>query len=252
MDHLASGFAPTAGPADLRRRVHDMRQRRVNELQRLRDTLRRRGPPRQPLTGAVLASQHTHPRPNGIACLQKGERQVAVDYTLFHALRDEDSETLRLAAAMLEKYQLDRVDPLEAVLAPCAEDEMSSEEEYNAELGLDYCPRRKFDVRHIDAFCMIAISLGEIDARAREEERASKALKYAQRPVPEPHTAVMRRVMAQLQDVIKTTETVEIGPAPHGFSYLQLGEEIYLVADNGDGSMVYMSQAQDVFIRRRP
>ncbi|KAJ7434291.1 hypothetical protein FB451DRAFT_1419022 [Mycena latifolia] len=279
MDRRTAGMSPTLGPTESRRRVHQARQdlvdklqcqRRVDELQCLRDASRKRPSPLKmtsppiPLPTPPSSSSLTM----GAADLQKGERYTNMDFILFKNLEktrakkppappaeyEDDEETKAIAQRMLDAYVADGTDPLVTMLEPF--DDMSSEEEYDPNCGLPYVPQLKIDRRRADAVLMISGTLAQLESERLAADSAARTMQYySSRFIPWPHVHAMKQVAAEIHDLGATKrsmERVELGPAPHGFSYVQLENQVYLVADDGDGSMVYIAEASTVLICRRP
>ncbi|KAJ7277864.1 hypothetical protein C8J57DRAFT_1222646 [Mycena rebaudengoi] len=46
----------------------------------------------------------------------------------------------------------------------------------------------------------------------------------------------------------RSKECAELGPAPSGFSYIQIGDNIHLTATDGNGSTMYIAHAASVRI----
>ncbi|KAJ7094837.1 hypothetical protein C8R44DRAFT_890267 [Mycena epipterygia] len=134
----------------------------------------------------------------------------------------DDDETVALAEEMLAKYAADGKDPL---------DDISS-----------------FDIRRMNALCLISAAMARLD----DERLAAKRQARVEWLAPWPHMrASMGQVATQIVEFSaakRATERQEVGPAPVGFSYVQLGDQIYLAADDGDGSLIYMVEADAVIL----
>ncbi|KAJ7301968.1 hypothetical protein DFH08DRAFT_827072 [Mycena albidolilacea] len=63
--------------------------------------------------------------------------------------------------------------------------------------------------------------------------------------------ALLEPVAAQIVEVGATKrsrERAEVGPAPHGFEYVQVGESVFLTAIEGNGSMMYVGASDSIFV----
>ncbi|KAJ7448390.1 hypothetical protein FB451DRAFT_1187813 [Mycena latifolia] len=167
---------------------------------------------------------------------------------------EDDEETKAIAQRMLDAYVADGTDPLVTMLEPF--DDMSSEEEYDPNCGLPYVPRLKIDRRPADAVLMISGTLAQLESEHLAADSAARTMQYySSRFIPWLHVHAMKQVAAEIHDlgaIKRSMERAELGPAPHEFSYVQLENQVYLVADDGDGSMVYIAEASTVLICRRP
>ncbi|KAJ6478365.1 hypothetical protein C8R45DRAFT_1007110 [Mycena sanguinolenta] len=164
----------------------------------------------------------------------------------------DDEETVALAEHMLDAFKAGHGHPLDLWASPPAIDSSSDEEdEWDPDGGLPYCPRRRISWRVANALSMITLTIGQLERDQRAEERRLRAEHYA----PWPHMRVaMQAVLAevlQIGAVKKMLERVEIGPAPHGFCYIQVNDEVYLASEDEDGSTVYVGEAARVLIRNR-
>ncbi|KAJ7088244.1 hypothetical protein C8R44DRAFT_892171 [Mycena epipterygia] len=163
----------------------------------------------------------------------------------------DDDETVALAQQMLSKYEADGKDPLDDM--PNLVDMIPSTvgDDYDPHGGLPYFPRPDINIRHMNALCLISGAMARLDT----EKTAAKREARAKRLTPWPHMRVeMIQVAAQIIEVgaaKRSAERQEVGPAPIGFCYVQIRDQVYLVEDGGDGSMIYVAEAATVVIRNR-
>ncbi|KAJ6530525.1 hypothetical protein DFH09DRAFT_1326850 [Mycena vulgaris] len=219
MDRRSAGICPRLGPRTATIKLKQERNAHVEELQRLREQQerttrveelqRRRDAPRKRVSPekGVLDISTLRPLPP-VSSAPAGPLRKRVKSTLkpelktpkLHTNRGEyrdDEETTAIAQRMLEKFQADGVDPLEDMLQPS--DDMSSEEEYDPNCGLPYCPRLKVDRRRLHAVCMISGTLAQLEAERLAAEQKAKDRFYAMRSVPVVHAEAMKRVAAQIE-----------------------------------------------------
>ncbi|KAJ6494503.1 hypothetical protein C8R45DRAFT_927681 [Mycena sanguinolenta] len=161
----------------------------------------------------------------------------------------DDEETVELAEKMLEAFKAGLGDPFDLWrFPPVMDSSSSSEDEWDPTGGLPYCPRprRRISKRVANALTMISLPLGRLQRAMEAEEGRLHAERYR----PWPHVRlVMQGVLAEIVAVStgkKLLERDEIGPAPHGFCYIQVNDQVYLAAEDGDGSMVYVAEAHRV------
>jgi hypothetical protein len=136
---------------------------------------------------------------------------------------EDDDETLAMAEQMLESFKAGLGDPFDLWLnLPAIESDSDDDDEWDPKSGLEYCPRRKINTRVANALTMIATTLGQLEADQYAEERRIRVERY----VPWPHMwLAMQGVAAQIVAVCaerRSLERDEIGPAPHGFCYIQV------------------------------
>ncbi|KAJ6447695.1 hypothetical protein C8R45DRAFT_1115746 [Mycena sanguinolenta] len=162
-----------------------------------------------------------------------------------------DEETVELAEKMLQAFKAGLGDPFDLWRSPPVVDSSSSEDEWDPNGGLPYCPRphQIINKRVANALTMISQPLGQLQRAMEAEDHRLRCEKYR----PWPHAklameAVLGEVVA-VGTVKKLLERDEIGPAPHGFGYIQVNDEVYLVSEDGKGSMVYIAEAHRVQIR---
>lgn len=97
--------------------------------------------------------------------------------------------------------------------------EASSEDEYDPAGGLPYCPRYNISRRRSKAMFIQQMRLAALAAEAQLAVKRTKGQRQQAR-------RDMALVVAQIIDVgaiKKAQERAEIGPAPFGHNYLQLG-----------------------------
>ncbi|KAJ6468861.1 hypothetical protein C8R45DRAFT_1017740 [Mycena sanguinolenta] len=162
-----------------------------------------------------------------------------------------DQKSVELAEKMLEAFIAGLGNPLDLWRSPPPVDSSSEEEdEWDPNGKLPYFPRRKINWRVANALCMIAVPLGQLEQALEDEERHLHAERY--RPWPQVRLAmqaVMREVVA-VGTVKKLMERDEIGLAPNGYHYIQVKDQVYLASEN-EGSMVYIAEADRVFVCHR-
>ncbi|KAJ7457412.1 hypothetical protein FB451DRAFT_1183319 [Mycena latifolia] len=255
MDRHTAGVNLMMGPTNSRRRLKEthqdhvdklQRQRHVDELQRLRDT------PRQRPSLPVDELQRLYINMDLILFDNLSKQNHAKKLQAPLIKYDDSDEMQALAQRMLDAYVVDGTEPLVTMLEPF--DDMSSEDEYDPNSGLPYIPRLKINRRRVDAALMISNTVADLAVERRAAECAARTLHYhCTRVRPWLHVRAMKQVAAEIRKVGATKrskERSELGPAPHGFSYVQLENQVYLVADNGDGSMVYIAEASAMVICR--
>jgi hypothetical protein len=97
--------------------------------------------------------------------------------------------------------------------------EPSDDDEYDPASGLPYMSRFKISRRRAHAMVVVAARIGAQEAHAEQAaKRAARQRRDAKR--------TMVQVAAQILEVgasKRRLEKGEIGPAPHGFQYIQLG-----------------------------
>jgi hypothetical protein len=97
--------------------------------------------------------------------------------------------------------------------------EPSDDDEYDPASGLPYMPRFKISRHRAHAMVVVAAWIGAQEAHAEQAaKRATRQWRDAKR--------TMVQVVAQILEVganKRRLEKSEIGPAPHGFQYVQLG-----------------------------
>ncbi|KAJ7458438.1 hypothetical protein FB451DRAFT_1507580 [Mycena latifolia] len=273
MDRRTAGVSPTLGPTESRRRLKEVRQdvidklqtrRRVDELEHLRHALRKHSsPPKQtwppphlrfslhlyqPCTMEVYRLNFNFP--SALSPRKKNRAKKP------QADPEDDEETRAIAQHMLDAYVANGTEPLVTMLEPFDDIDLSSEDKYDLSCGLPYCPRLNIDRRRVDAVLMISGMLAQLET---ERQAAEKAEKVAYVP---PHARIpwlfvhaMKQVATEIRSVgavKKSMKRVELGPAPHGFCYVQVEDRVYLIADDGDGSMVYIAEASAVIVCSRP
>ncbi|KAJ7928225.1 hypothetical protein B0H13DRAFT_2311767 [Mycena leptocephala] len=169
------------------------------------------------------------------------------------SLHDEDdAETLAMAEQMLESFKAGLGDPFDLWQNPPAINSNSDDDdEWDPKSGLAYCPRLRINTRVANALTMIATTLGQLEADQYAEERRIRAERY----VPWPHMRLaMQAVAAQIVTVCaekRSLERDEISPAPHGFCYIQVKDQVYLASENDEGSLVYVAEADRVLVLSR-
>ncbi|KAJ6552338.1 hypothetical protein DFH09DRAFT_1319378 [Mycena vulgaris] len=203
MDRRSAGICPRLGPRTATIKLKQERNAHVEELQRLREQQerttrveelqRRRDAPRKRVSPEKAPAGPLRKR---VKSTLKPELKIPKLHTNRGEYRD-DEETTAIAQRMLEKFQADGVDPLEDMLQPS--DDMSSEEEYDPNCGLPYCPRLKVDRRRLHAVCMISGTLAQLEAERLAAEQKAKDRFYAMRSVPVVHAEAMKRVAAQIE-----------------------------------------------------
>ncbi|KAJ7075022.1 hypothetical protein B0H15DRAFT_956837 [Mycena belliarum] len=245
MDRRTAGVGPLMGPTESRRKVRELRLQRIGDLEIRRqnaasapfddlleqmhpamlqgrdtfnpiDKLKRYSSASPDLDSAKNFRQIPE-RPRAGRTKAQRRTQGAVDDD------SDDEETKYIAQAMLDQYIAHGTDPLETMLEPCESDEMSSSEEDNS--GLPYVPRPKIHRRRVLAVLRIQGQIAQIENERHAAERAARTLQYATRDVPWLHARTMKRVMAEVRTVgtsKKAAEREEKGPAPCGFSYIQV------------------------------
>ncbi|KAJ7024512.1 hypothetical protein C8F04DRAFT_1270210 [Mycena alexandri] len=210
------------------------------------------------------------------ANLQKGERYVNMDHILLEGIRSStalkrfsfpmlklpkrvktaaalEQESEALAEDLLNSFKAGLGDPFDLLFGPTGlDDNSSSEEEWDPKSKLPYMPRRKLDKRLANALIMIAAPLGRLE----RELRAHDCDVARERLLPWPDSRLAMQVVAaeivSFGAAKRSMEREEVGPAPHGFSYVQVHDEIFLTCDDGEGSMVYVGDANQIFIRHKP
>ncbi|KAJ7301489.1 hypothetical protein DFH08DRAFT_821190 [Mycena albidolilacea] len=63
--------------------------------------------------------------------------------------------------------------------------------------------------------------------------------------------ALLEPVAAQIVEAgaaKRSRERAEVGPAPHGFEYVQVGESVFLTAIDGNESMMYVGTSDSIFV----
>ncbi|KAJ7351940.1 hypothetical protein DFH08DRAFT_805239 [Mycena albidolilacea] len=63
--------------------------------------------------------------------------------------------------------------------------------------------------------------------------------------------ALLEPVAVQIIEVgaaKRSRERAEVGPAPHGFEYVQVRESVFLTAIEGNGSMMYVGTSDSIFV----
>ncbi|KAF7336554.1 hypothetical protein MSAN_01122900 [Mycena sanguinolenta] len=267
MDRLAVGVGPVLGRhASIV--LKQIRRARVEELQRHRSAARQcisnDGSSNANFTvqsnGTVMPAEvfegikaSTSPTrlpfvlPRDIICLLKkrksGPRIV------------DDDVTVALAEHMLAAFKAGHGHPLDLWKSPQVLDSSSEDDdEWDPEGGLPYCPRRKINWRVANALSMITLTIGQLERDQRAEERRRRAERYT--PWPQMRIA-MQAVHAEVVAagaVKKLLERDEIGPAPVGFHYVQVNDQVYLASEDEDdenGSIVYVAEADKVVICHR-
>ncbi|KAJ7440763.1 hypothetical protein FB451DRAFT_717148 [Mycena latifolia] len=279
MDRRTAGVSPTLGPTESRRRLKEVRQdvvdklqtrRRVDELERLRHAPRKRSsPPKQtwpPTASSLLAPSLSTVHGGSIAGPQQSERYSRLNFNFPSALLprknrakkpqadpEDDEETRAIAQHMLDAYVANGTEPLVTMLEPFDDIDLSSEDEYDPSCGLPYCPRLNIDRRRVDAVLMISGTLAQLEIERQAAEKV--AMYHRTRVIPWLFVHAMKQVAAEIRSVgavKKSMERAELGPAPHGFCYVQVEDRVYLIADDGDGSMVYIAEASAVIVCSRP
>ncbi|KAJ7463447.1 hypothetical protein B0H11DRAFT_2240922 [Mycena galericulata] len=235
MDRLAAGIGPTLGPqATIKKR----RQARVEELQRQR---------------RAETAEETTMRQNRVAALdrlrQNSRKKDAkrAPTRLATALSVPPAPT-RLAAA-LSVSPATSPPPAQKKYGclldyACFEREAdwsdpSSEDEFDPNGILPYCPWYKISSGRAKE--MYDQSMRRVVEDAQAELAVKRAMRQRQQAKRE-----MAAVAAQIIQVgawKKALERAEIGPAPLGFQYVQIGEDIYLARSEWDPSMVYVAPA---------
>ncbi|KAJ7029545.1 hypothetical protein C8F04DRAFT_1264809 [Mycena alexandri] len=228
-------------------------------------------PPRNPERGA-----DDDYIPSSTEGLQKGERYVDMDYVLAEGIRAStaakrfsfpmlklgkrvktaaalEQESEALAEDLLNSFKAGLGDPFDLLSGPTGlDDDSSSEEEWDPKSKLPYMPRRKLDKRLANALIMIAAPLGQIERELRAHDREVAQ----ERLLPSSQSRIaMQAVAAQIAlvgTVQRSEEREEVGPAPHGFCYVQVNDQVYLTSEGGNGSMVYVGEADRIFICHRP
>ncbi|KAJ7113452.1 hypothetical protein C8R44DRAFT_881768 [Mycena epipterygia] len=170
-----------------------------------------------------------------------------------HSNSDEEAAIAMLAQDMLDNFRATGVDPFDAVKSQV--DDLSGEDEYDPRSTLAYCPRTRIDRRYANALCMVAAAIGCLEQEAKEEAIAARRKANALRYMVWPHARLMmQKVASQIVQVGATKrgmERAEVGPAPVGFAYVQVGDGVYLLREDGDGPAVYIGEAHTVVIRTR-
>ncbi|KAJ7914616.1 hypothetical protein B0H13DRAFT_2325204 [Mycena leptocephala] len=220
LDRLAVGVGPTLG-----RRATAERKRITKARMSCGDT---ETPPAGP---AILASsKHRRSLTNSRFLFLEARLAPLKHLGDLQGADLDDPETLALAQQMVDSFKAGLGDPFDLWQnPPVADDSSSDEDEWNPNGGLPYFPRRKINRRVANALTMIVTTLGQLEADQYAEERRIRAERAAK----------------------KSMERCELGPAPHRFCYVQVGDEIYLASEDGDGSLVYVAEADMVLIRYR-
>ncbi|KAJ7491795.1 hypothetical protein B0H11DRAFT_2228598 [Mycena galericulata] len=241
MDRLAAGVGPTLGPqATTKKR----RQARVEELQRQR---------------RAETAEETTMRQNRVAALDR----------LRQSSRKKDAKQAptRLATALSAPPAPTRLAtalsaPPAASPPPAQKDygclldyacfereadwsEASSEDEFDPNGILPYCPR--YNISSGRAKEMYIQSMRRVVEVAQAELAVKRAMR--QREQAKRQMAAVAAQILQVGAWKKALERAEIGPAPLGFQFLQIGEDIYLARSERDPSMVYVAPALSVYIR---
>ncbi|KAJ7661221.1 hypothetical protein B0H17DRAFT_1212247 [Mycena rosella] len=236
--------------------VKKLRQERLEELERLRAAPQTKPPPPRK-TGNFSASVHTQILPDAKNPANTNPRQNTVAKSRAHpsaisphhssdARRPKDGR-LREASPDYELLVRDT----DTTGFPCFHREAdwsdaSDEDEFDPDAGLPYCPRWNISSRRANAMVILASRLTkdewleceQADLALRQQEQYRKQAENAMVPV-----AAELILVGALR---KSLEREEIGPAPHGFQYIQLEEAVYLTRGGGDGSLVYIASADSV------
>ncbi|KAJ7077352.1 hypothetical protein C8R44DRAFT_896322 [Mycena epipterygia] len=249
-----------------------IRLTRVDELQRMRDARPKRpSPAKLTSLGGVSPSAPNSPphrvsiRASHRCCARRnyngtGEPPILLAAPLinspshtFLSNSDEEAAIAMLAQDMLDNFRATGVDPFDAVKSQV--DDLSGEDEYDPRSTLAYCPRTRIDRRYANALCMVAAAIGCLEQEAKEEAIAARRKANALRYMVWPHARLMmQKVASQIVQVGATKrgmERAEVGPAPVGFAYVQVGDGVYLLREDGDGPAVYIGEAHTVVIRTR-
>ncbi|KAJ7731407.1 hypothetical protein B0H16DRAFT_1733345 [Mycena metata] len=121
--------------------------------------------------------------------------------------------------------------------------EASEEDEYNPAGGLPRCPRWNISRRRANTIFELSLRLSPEEAAAkrdREERREERRRLLDDRR--RARRALFTPVFNQLIEVgavKKSGEKAEIGPAPQGFEYVQMNDDIFL---SGNGSLTYYNR----------
>ncbi|KAJ7748909.1 hypothetical protein B0H16DRAFT_1847887 [Mycena metata] len=127
--------------------------------------------------------------------------------------------------------------------------EASDEDDYNPASGLPYCPRWNISRRRGNAIFELSLRLSPEEAAAkrdREERRDQRRRMLEDRR--RARRALFTPVFNQLIEVgavKKSCEKAEIGPAPQGFEYVQMNDDIFL---SGNGSLTHVGSAENARI----
>ncbi|KAF7354531.1 hypothetical protein MSAN_01365500 [Mycena sanguinolenta] len=264
MDRLAVGVGPVLG-RHASVVMKQIRHARVDELQRHRAAARQRALKQIPNNSSAAENDvHTAMSPEVFEGIKTSTSPNRLPFVLpsniIRSLKArktgprivDDNVTVALAEHMLNAFKAGHGHPLDLWKSPPVVDSSSEDDdEWDPNGGLPYCPRRKINWRVANALSMITLTIGQLERDQRAEERRLRAERYA----PWPHIRVaMHSVLAEVVAVgavKKLLERDEIGPAPLGFCYVQVKDQVYLASEDGDGSMVYVGEADRVVVCRR-
>ncbi|KAJ7251252.1 hypothetical protein C8J57DRAFT_1238617 [Mycena rebaudengoi] len=116
------------------------------------------------------------------------------------------------------------------------------------EIMQDAPPRWNVSKQRANAMVIAASESFAAEVQERERRREARRQLYVPWESARCGMALVAQDILRVGAEKRSKECAELGPAPSGFSYIQIGDNIHLTATDGNGSTMYIAHAASVRI----